>query len=381
MLIHLHKQATTTPKVRAAIQSSDDAGTVLAERFGVTAQTVYKWRKRDNVEDRSHTPHRLQTTLTPAQEAVAVALRKTLLISLDDLLAVVREFLNPNVSRSGLDRCLRRHGVGNLRNLQVKQARPKHSAFKAYEPGYIHIDVKYLPQMADESRRRYLFVAIDRATRWVFIRIFTAKTSANARRFLRDLERTCPIRIRTILTDNGKEFTDRLFGLRKRAATGAHEFDTLCADLGIEHRLTPPKSPQTNGMVERFNGRIEEILQSHHFRSGEELGTTMHRYVWLYNQQLPQSALGSKAPLQAMKDWHKLKPELFKKQPYYLPGCDNYRRQLLDRRTCPDLAWLINRGRGDHRHGGNRCGRSAALRDHRPAEIPAARRTFSRRIQ
>jgi hypothetical protein len=36
MLIHLHKQATTTPKVRAAVQNSDDAGTVLAERFGVT---------------------------------------------------------------------------------------------------------------------------------------------------------------------------------------------------------------------------------------------------------------------------------------------------------------------------------------------------------
>ena len=191
--------------------------------------------------------------------------------------------------------------------------------FKAYEPGYIHIDVKYLPQMADESSRRYLFVAIDRATRWVFIRVFKAKTAANARRFLRDLERACPLRIRTILTDNGKEFTDRLFGLRKRAATGAHEFDTLCAALDIEHRLTPPKSPQTNGMVERFNGRIEEVLQSHHFRSGEELETTLHRYVWLYNQQLPQSALGSKTPLQAMKDWHKLKPELFKKQPDLSP--------------------------------------------------------------
>ena len=46
MLIHLHKQATTTPKVRAAIQASDDAGTVLAERFGVTPQTIYKWRKQ-----------------------------------------------------------------------------------------------------------------------------------------------------------------------------------------------------------------------------------------------------------------------------------------------------------------------------------------------
>ena len=43
--------------------------------------------------------------------------------------------------------------------------------------------------------------------------------------------------------------------------------------------------------------------------------TTLHRYVALYNQQLPQSALGSKTPLQAMKDWHILKPEQFKKQP------------------------------------------------------------------
>ena len=75
-------------------------------------------------------------------------------------------------------------------------------------------------------------------------------------------------------------------------------------------------------MVERFNGRIEEVLQSHHFRSGKELETTLRRYVWLYNQQLPQSALRSKTPLQAMKIWHKLKPELFKKQPYYLTGCD-----------------------------------------------------------
>jgi hypothetical protein len=121
---------------------------------------------------------------------------------------------------------------------------------------------------------------------------------------------------------DGKEFTDRLFGLRKRAATGKHEFDTLCIELGIDHRLTPPKSPQTSGMAERFNGRIEGVLQSHHFRSGEDLNATMHRYVLLYNQQLPQAVLQSITPLQAMKDWHKLKPELFKKNPYYLMGCD-----------------------------------------------------------
>ena len=102
MLISLPKQATTTPKIRAAIQASDEPAWLVAERYGISEQTVWKWRKRDSVLDRSHTPHRLQTTLTPAQEAVAVVLRQALLLPLDDLLSVVREFLNPNVSRSGL---------------------------------------------------------------------------------------------------------------------------------------------------------------------------------------------------------------------------------------------------------------------------------------
>jgi len=72
-----------------------------------------------------------------------------------------------------------------------------------------------------------------------------------------------------------------------RAAAGMQLFELLCADPGIEHSLAPPQHPQTNG-------RIEDVLQSHHFRSGEELETTLHRYVVLYNQQLPQPALGSR---------------------------------------------------------------------------------------
>jgi len=164
-------------------------------------------------------------------------------------------------------------------------------------------EIEQRPLKLDLDVCPYLFVAIDRATRWVFIRIYNSKTAANARRFLRDLKRACPTRIRMMLTDNGKEFTDRLFSLRKRSPTGKHEFDLLCNDLSIEHRLAPPQHPQTNGMVERFNGRIEEVLQSYHFSSGDKLETTLHRYVALYNQQLSQSALGSKTPLQAIKDW------------------------------------------------------------------------------
>jgi hypothetical protein len=121
---------------------------------------------------------------------------------------------------------------------------------------------------------------------------------------------------------DGKEFTDRLLGLRKRSPY--RQAQIRPAVPRPWHR-TPPcpaaASPdQRHG--ERLNGRIEKMLQSHQFRSGEELETRLNRYGRLCNQQLAQSALGSKTPLQAMKNWHKLKPDLFKKQPCHLPGCD-----------------------------------------------------------
>ena len=185
-----------------------------------------------------------------------VELRRTLLVPLDDLLRVTREFIHPDVSRSGLDRCLRRHGLGNLRKLRGDgDVARGHKPFKTYEPGFLHMDLKYLPRMADEKRRRYLFVAIDRATRWVYVEVKGDKTARSARAFLKGLQKACPLKITRILTDNGKEFTDRLFASNARKPTGNHEFDRLCTTLGIEHRLTRPRHPQTNGMVERFNGR------------------------------------------------------------------------------------------------------------------------------
>ena len=112
---------------------------------------------------------------------MVVGLRRTLLLPLDDLLVVVREFINAAVSRSGLDRCLRRHGVSQLRDLQVLTdgEEPKVKTFKDYVPGFVHAHIKYLPQMPVETDRRYFFVAIDRATRWVFVRIYADQTEAS----------------------------------------------------------------------------------------------------------------------------------------------------------------------------------------------------------
>jgi transposase-like protein len=327
MVIRLHKNARTTPAIRRELQRSTLPTGELAERYGLSRQTVSKWRGRSSTEDASHRPHRLHTRLTPVQEAVVVELRKTLLLPLDDLLAVTHEFISPAVSRSGLDRCLRRHGVSNLQALKPPpleaDARPV-KTFKDYQPGFVHVDVKYLPRMPDEDRAQYLFAAIDRATRWVYVEILPEKTAQNAAGFLQRLIAKAPFTITRVLTDNGKEFTDRFCATGERQPTGLHRFDQVCSANTIEHRLTQPRTPQTNGMIERFNGRIAEVLTTTRFDSAESLAQTIERYVQVYNQHIPQKAIGHIAPIQALKDWHEKHPELFKKRVYNLRGLDTY---------------------------------------------------------
>jgi transposase InsO family protein len=174
--------------------------------------------------------------------------------------------------------------VGNLRALLPKQLQ-RAKGFKPDEPGYVHVDIKYLPQMPDETGRRYLFVAIDRATRWVFVQIKSNKTAAHALAFLKALHRACPIKISEILTDNGTEFTDRLFASREREPSGKHVFDQTCQELSIEHRLTKPRTPRTNGMVERFNGGIADVLKTYRFNTHSSHARLVRSKAWVVQQE------------------------------------------------------------------------------------------------
>lgn len=326
MEIRLHANATTTPKQRAYIQQSTRPVAELAVELGVSETTIRRWRGRDTVQDHPHRPRRLATILNPLQEFVVVELRKLLLLPLDDLLVVAREFVCPELSRSALDRCLRRHGVARLADLlpEVEGKPPLLKTFKDYEPGFVHIDVKYLPRMPDEAEHRYLIAAIDRASRWVYFEIQPDKSAATAAGFLERLRAKAPFRIRTVLTDNGKEFTDRFCATGEREPTGQHRFDRMCAQHGIEHRLIKPKHPQTNGMIERFNGRVAEVLKSTTFISARHLETTLQQYRHLYNHYIPQKNLGHVTPIDKLKEYYRVKPELFQKKPINHPGPDNY---------------------------------------------------------
>ena len=324
----IHPEARTTPQIRAEIKASKGMSQIaLAKKYNVSRHTIKKWQTRDQFTDKSHRPDHLQTTLTPLQEEIVAMLRETLFLPLDDLLVVTKEFINDKATRSGLHRTLVRYGLSSLNKMRKAleeengEQAPKKS-FKDYDPGFIHIDIKYLPKMPDETHRSYLFVAIDRATRWVHLEIFPDKSAKSAQCFLKHVIAKAPFYIKKLLTDNGKEFTDRYIPNGEREPTGNHLFDQVCTEYDIEHRLTKPAHPQTNGMVERFNGRISEIVKQTIFHSSEELASTMTNYLRIYNYHIPQRNIGHLTPIKKLKEWYKKKPELFKKNVYDLSGLD-----------------------------------------------------------
>src|SRR5471032_887280 len=121
--------------------------------------------------------------------------------------------------------------------------------FKDYEPGFVHVNIKYLPQMPDETSRRYLFVAVDRATRRVFLHIYGDMTDKSSVDLLRRLKLASPIKIIKLLTDNGSQFTDR-FTTKDKKPSGRQAFHYIlgrftgrcilqCTATGADRRPTP----------------------------------------------------------------------------------------------------------------------------------------------
>ena len=130
------------------------------------------------------------------------------------------------------------------------------------------------------------------------------------------------MKIKTILTHNGSQFTDR-FTSTTRFPCGQHVFDLTCRSLEIEYRLCPPRPPQTNGMVERFNGRISDIVNQARFMSATEMDDTLRHYLSNYNHLIARRALTYQKPIRALQKWRAEKPELFVKRVYKLTGLDS----------------------------------------------------------
>ena len=314
----LHGSATTTEAVRRAIQNSQASLRALSKRYGINQKTVAKWKKRSSVSDLPTGPTDAKSSvLSVEEEAIIVAFRRHTLLPLDDCLYALQPTI-PHLTRSSLHRCLRRHGISRLP--EVEGDKPDKKKFKAYPIGYFHIDIA---EVRTAEGKLYLYVAIDRTSKFAFVQLVkkTGRTSASV--FLMALIKAVPYKIHTVLTDNGVQFT-----FPPRYADGptarymTHMFDMRCRENGIEHRLTKIKHPWTNGQVERMNRTIKEAtVKRYHYDSHRQFQRHLTDFINAYNYGRRLKTLKGLTPYEFIaKTWTK-EPERFRLNPIHqMPG-------------------------------------------------------------
>jgi transposase-like protein len=276
----LHGSARTTEAIRRAIQHSQESLRALARRYGVNQKTVAKWKRRTSVADLPTGPQEPRSTVLSADdEAVIVAFRRHTLLPLDDCLYALQPTI-PHLSRSSLHRCLQRHGVSRLPEVEGDK-RPK-KKFKSYPIGFFHIDIA---EVQTAEGKLHLFVAIDRTSKFAFAQLVEKANRVTASAFLVSLIAAVPYKIHTILTDNGIQFR-----FAPRYADGptarymTHMFDMRCRENGIEHRFTKINHPWTNGQVERMNRTIKDAtVKRFHYDSHDQLRRHLADFVSAYN--------------------------------------------------------------------------------------------------
>ena len=321
MAAGLHGSARTTPRVRAELQASQETTRRLAARHGLNPKTVAKWRRRGSTADAAMGPSRPRSSvLSEAEEAIVVEFRRRTLLPLDDVLGCLRETI-PRLSRSALHRCLVRHGISRLPRDDERASKRKR--FAETKIGYVHVDVCEL-RLA--RGKLFLFLAIDRVSKFAHVGFFDANTKANGAAFLREVAEVFPYRIHTVLTDNGMAFAD-LPKDRGRypefeAIFGGHVFDRVCDERGIEHRLTKPYHPWTNGQAERMNRTVKEAtIKTFHYPDLEALRAHILAFVTAYNFAKHLKALRWRTPFQAVCDAWQADPSAFRIDPRHLiPG-------------------------------------------------------------
>jgi transposase InsO family protein len=323
----LHGSATTTEAVRRAIQHSQASLRTLSKRYGIDPKTVAKWKRRTSVADQRTGPKEPRSTvLSLEEEAIVVAFRRHTLLPLDDCLYALQATI-PHLTRSSLHRCLQRHGISRLPD--VDGDKPKRSRFKAYPLGYFHIDIA---EVHTAEGRLYLFVAIDRTSKFAFVELHEKATRRVAGDFLRHLIAAVPYKVHTVLTDNGTHFTtpgnvSSAAPLIKEAiAAGetfrAHSFEAACARNDVEHRLTKPRCPWTNGQVERMNRTIKDAtVRRYHYDSHEQLRTHLSDFVAAYNFGRRLKSLRGLTPYEAICKAWQAEPGRFRANPLHqIPG-------------------------------------------------------------
>lgn len=306
-----HSNAVTNIHIRQLNQSNSSCSNKdLAKKHNISPQTVSKWKHRTSLRDASSAPLNIKYALSETERLLVISIRKSTWLPLDEVHDMLLE-RNENISRSSIYRTFVKEGINKV----PEEKKEKAKKFKAYSPGFLHIDVTYLPKF--DGKKSYLYVAIDRATRIMFYCIYEHKTASNTEDFMDKCVDFFPFKITHILTDNGLEFTNRLLVSKKgENCSKLSKMDVKCQEQGIEHRLTKPSTPKTNGMVERVNGTIKNnTILKKKYTCKQEMKVDLMNFMYAYNLYRRHGSLRKelkvKTPLQAIEKWFELEPELF----------------------------------------------------------------------
>ena len=323
----LHLNAKTTIRVRKEIQESKESILKLAKKYSLNPKTIVKWKKRENLEDNKSGAKKVKSVLSELEQKSICEFRRLTKFSLDDCYIALKDKI-PKLSRSNLHRCLRRNGLSRLPKEEIKTKDKK--KFKDYDLGFVHIDITTIT--LSNKKKYYLFVAIDRMSKYVYCEVYDKMTIDNSILFLSNTIQNFPFKIEKILTDNGSQFTYMLLSehLRPRDKDNInkykiHPFDKVCIDNNIEHRLTKFRHPWTNGQVEIMNKVIKSYTTKKYFYEDiEEFKKHLMSFILFYNHQKKLKSLKFKSPFDLLLEKFDIMPSLFKDNPSHkLVGLNN----------------------------------------------------------
>jgi len=307
--MHYHRNAKTNVNQRVEMKNSLKPARELAERYLVSHVTCAKWKKSDNAEDKSHAPHLIHYAVPREFWEIVRRVRVKFKLPLDDLLAALTDYV-PSLKRSNCYRILLHYKLNQLSEKEKREIKK----FAKYPPGFLHIDCFYLPKV--NGKRMYVYLAIDRATRMIFLRAYDCKGKEEAADFLVQALAFYPFRIHTILTDNGREFAMRGQQSFGRKSTKGVLFEIICELSGIEHRKTKSRHPWTNGMAERGVRTVKDhTVKLEKYDDLESMVISIYHFQDIHNFQRRLKALNFRTPYQITMDWYFKEPKMFIKNP------------------------------------------------------------------
>lgn len=304
-----HRNAKTNLRQRQIIQNSNLSSRKLGQQFCVSHVTISKWKKSNHLEDKKSTPNNIHYAVEKSFWKIVKVVRKSLLLNLDELVHTLQPYL-AKLNRSNCYRILLHY---HLNRLNIKE-KIKKNKFAQYPPGYLHIDVFYLPKI--NKQQYYCFLAVDRATKMIYLEVYPHRTKEEAADFLIKCLNYFPYYIHHVLTDNGREFVvhgQKIFGRKCEEQTA---FEIICELVGIKYHRTKVKHPWTNGMAERMVRTVKEnttkITKYDNISSAIQ---DIKRFQDIHNFQRKLKAIQFKTPYDITMEWFIKVPDIFIKNP------------------------------------------------------------------